>query len=187
MKRTIITLCLFLLSFSLFSQTVESARMRMNNGQYDIAKAYWKALNDNYNKYASEIAVCELCEQLQKEAVRLMSRKQYTKAIEKYQSILAKNPSDNIAPSQIQKCKTLREAYLAANDLQTYTNNNYGYSLKLPSFMAKDTKSNNENVVFWSPDSKICIKLITSIEFGELTDSQILDKVTKQYNGTKVV
>ncbi len=92
MKRTIITLCLFLLSFSLFSQTVESARMRMNNGQYDIAKAYWKALNDNYNKYASEIAVCELCEQLQKEAVRLMSRKQYTKAIEKYQSILAKNP-----------------------------------------------------------------------------------------------
>ena len=54
--------------------------MRMNNGQYDIAKAYWKVLNDNYNKYASEIAVCELCEQLQKEAVRLMSRKQYTKS-----------------------------------------------------------------------------------------------------------
>lgn len=187
MRRTVVTLCLFLLSFSLFSQTVESARMRMNNGQYNIAKAYWKALNDNYNKYSSEIAICESCEQLQKEALYLMSKKRYTKAIEKYQSILDKNPSDNIAPSQIQKCKTLREAYLAANDLQTYTNNNYGYSLKLPSFMTKDTKSNNENVVFWSPDSKICIKLITSIEFGELTDSKILDKVTKQYNGTKVV
>lgn len=187
MKRTIITLCLFLLSFSLFSQTVESARMRMNNGQYDIAKAYWKALNDNYNKYASEIAVCELCEQLQKEAVRLMSRKQYTKAIEKYQSILDKNPSDNDAPSQIQKCKTLREVYLAANDLQTFTNYTYGYSIKLPSFMTKDTRSNNENVVFWSPDSKICIKLITSIEFDELTDSQILDNVIKPYNGARVV
>lgn len=187
MRRTVVTLCLFLLSFSLFSQTVESARMRMNNGQYNIAKAYWKALNDNSNKYSSEIAICELCEQLQKEALYLMSKKRYTKAIEKYQSILDKNPSDNIAPSQIQKCKTLREAYLAANDLQTYTNNNYGYSLKLPSFMTKDTKSNNENVVFWSPDSKICIKLTTSIEFSELTDSQILDKVTKQYNGTKVV
>lgn len=187
MRRTVVTLCLFLLSFSLFSQTVESARMRMNNGQYNIAKAYWKALNDNYNKYSSEIAICELCEQLQKEALYLMSKKRYTKAIEKYQSILDKNPSDNIAPSQIQKCKTLREVYLAANDLQTYTNYNYGYSLKLPSFMTKDTKSNNENVVFWSPDSKICIKLTTSIEFSELTDSQILDKVTKQYNGTKVV
>lgn len=139
-----------MLSFSLFSQTVESARMRMNNGQYNIAKAYWKALNDNYNKYSSEIAICELCEQLQKEALYLMSKKRYTKAIEKYQSILDKNPSDNIAPSQIQKCKTLREVYLAANDLQTYTNYNYGYSLKLPSFMTKDTKSNNENVVFWS-------------------------------------
>ena len=187
MKKTIITLCLLILSFSLFSQTVESARMRMNNGQYDIAKVYWETLNDKYNRYASEIAICDLCHQLQKEAKWLMSKKRYIKAIEKYQSILDKNPSDNDAPSQIQKCKTLREAYLAANDLQTYTNNNYGYSLKLPSFMAKDTKSNNENVVFWSPDSKICIKLITSIEFGELTDSQILDKVTKQYNGTKVV
>ena len=136
MKKTIITLCLLILSFSLFSQTVESARMRMNNGQYDIAKVYWEALNDKYNRYASEIAICDLCHQLQKEAKWLMSKKRYIKAIEKYQSILDKNPSDNDAPSQIQKCKTLREVYLAANDLQTFTNYTYGYSIKLPSFIS---------------------------------------------------
>jgi len=177
-----------MLSFSLFSQTVESARMRMNNGQYDIAKVYWEALNDKYSRYASEIAICDLCHKLQKEAKWLMSKKRYTKAIEKYQSILDKNPSDNDASSQIQKCLTLREIYLAANDLQTYTNYDYGYSIKIPSFMLKDTRSNNKNVVFRSPDAKICIKLIASIELEELTDFQILDKVIKPYNnGPKVV
>ena len=186
MKRIIAAICLCLLSYSLFSQTVESARERMNKGEYGTAKAYWEALDDESNRYASEIDICGSCEELQKEARQLISSHRYSKAIEKYQSILNLNPSDITARSRIAECQRLREQYLAANNLLEYTNQHYGYSIKYPSYMAKDRNSTAEKAVFRSKDNRINLTVTATIEYKELTDSQIIDRKVKQYKSSNV-
>ena len=108
MKKIFLIILLGLLSSSLFAQTVESAVKRMNTGDYESAKAYWEALSDRKNNYSSQIAICNTCIKLQKEAVSLISSERYSKAIEKYQAILSKNPSDQDAKIKIEYCKRLR-------------------------------------------------------------------------------
>lgn len=186
MKRIIAIFCLCLLSHSLFSQTIESAKERMNKGDYGTAKIYWEALDDESDRYASEIELCGYCETLQKEAKQLVSSHRYSKAIEKYQSILNLNPSDTNARSRIAECQRLRDLYLAANKLQTYSNQHYGYSIKYPSDIAKDWSSTDEKVVFHSKDNRIYLTVTATIEYKKLTDSQIIDRRIKQYNSSKV-
>ena len=180
MKRSLLFVFMSLLSFSLYSQTVDDAVKRMNNGQYDIAKVYWDALNDSADKYSKKIAICNACIKLQKEAKQLMETERYSKAIEKYQNILSKNPSDSNAVIQIEDCKRLREDYLA-NQLKTYTNDSYGYSLKYPAFLTKKASSKDESVVFFSSDHSVKVNLNVNIEFDESSNRQILNDVVAAY------
>ena len=176
----VIILCLF--SFPLISQTVESATKRMNSGQYEIAKSYWEALNDKSNRYANKIEICDLCNQLQKEAKQLIGRKRYSKAIEKYLAILDKNPSDIYASSQIDVCKQLRDEYIANNSFQTYTNKRYGYSIKIPAYLNTDAKSDNDIVIYWSSDFKISVTLKATIDYENPTNYEILKKISPPNN-----
>ena len=128
MRKLILILLSLSFSLVMYSQTTADAVKRMNNGQYDVAKTYWEALNDNYNSYGAKISLCNACIVLQKEAKSLVSKQYYTKAIAVYQQILAKNPTDQNAKSQIVICQRLRDEYNQANRLNTYTNETYGYS-----------------------------------------------------------
>lgn len=180
MKSSFLLIFMCLFSFSLYSQTVDDAMRRMNNGQYDIAKVYWDALNDSTDKYSKKIAICIACIKLQQEAKQLMETERYSKAIEKYKSILSKNPSDNNAIAQIEDCKRLRENYLA-NHVKVYTNDSYGYSLKYPLFLTKKASSKDEFVVFFSSDYSIKVSLKVSIEFHEASNHKILNEVIAVY------
>ena len=186
MKKILVILILGLLSSPLFAQTVESAVKRMNAGDYESAKAYWEALSDRKNNYGSQIAICNACIKLQKEAESLIASERYTKAIEKYQAILSKNSSDQNAKQKIEYCKRLRDEYLAANELQTYTNYAYGYTFKYPAFLSKGTASTNEKPVFWSSDYNIRVDLSTTLHKNSLTNTQILSKVAESYKGAEV-
>lgn len=185
MKKTWFIIIFSLLSYSLNSQTVESAIKRMNSGQYEIAKSYWEALNNTSNKYANKIKICNICDQLQAEAKQLMSRKRYSKAIDKYLSILDQNPSDKNASAQIDKCKRLRDEYIESHSFQTYTNQYYGYSIKIPTYLNKDTNSNNDAIIYWSVDYKVKVILNAIVEDKELSNKEILNRILpKSYNTT---
>lgn len=186
MKKIYVIILFGLLSFPLFAQTVESAVKRMNMGDYVSAKAYWEALSDRKNNYGSQIAICNTCIKLQKEAESMIAAERYTKAIEKYQAILSKNSSDQNAKQKIEYCRRLRDEYLAANELQTYTNYTYGYMFKYPTFLTKGTTSTNEKPVFWSSDFNIRVDLSTTIHKNSLTNTQILSKVAESYKGAEV-
>lgn len=186
MKKIFLIILLGLLSSSLFAQTVESAVKRMNTGDYESAKAYWEALSDRKHNYGSQIAICNTCIRLQKEAESLIASERYSKAIEKYQAILSKNPSDQNAKQKIEYCKRLRDEYLAANELQTYTNYAYGYTFKYPAYLNKGTTSTDEKPVFWSSDFNIRVDLSTTLYKNSLTNTQILSKVAESYKGAEV-
>lgn len=186
MKKIFLIILLGLLSSSLFAQTVESAVKRMNTGDYESAKAYWEALSDRKHNYGSQIAICNTCIRLQKEAESLIASERYSKAIEKYQAILSKNPSDQNAKQKIEYCKRLRDEYLAANELQTYTNYAYGYTFKYPAYLNKGTTSTDEKPVFWSSDFNIRVDLSTTLYKNSLTNTQILSKVVESYKGAEV-
>ena len=186
MKKIFLIILLGLLSSPLFAQTVESAVKRMNTGDYESAKAYWEALSDRKNNYGSQIAICNTCIRLQKEAESLIASERYSKAIEKYQAILSKNPSDQNAKQKIEYCKRLRDEYLAANELQTYTNYAYGYTFKYPAYLNKGTTSTDEKPVFWSSDFNIRVDLSTTLYKNSLTNTQILSKVVESYKGAEV-
>ena len=186
MKKIFLIILLGLLSSSLFAQTVESAVKRMNTGDYESAKAYWEALSDRKHNYGSQIAICNTCIRLQKEAESLIASERYSKAIEKYQAILSKNPSDQNAKQKIEYCKRLRDEYLAANELQTYTNYAYVYTFKYPAYLNKGTTSTDEKPVFWSSDFNIRVDLSTTLYKNSLTNTQILSKVAESYKGAEV-
>lgn len=186
MKKILLIILLGLLSSPLFAQTVESAVKRMNTGDYESAKAYWEALSDRKHNYGSQIAICNTCIRLQKEAESLIASERYSKAIEKYQAILSKNPSDQNAKQKIEYCKRLRDEYLAANELQTYTNYAYGYTFKYPAYLNKGTTSTDEKPVFWSSDFNIRVDLSTTLYKNSLTNTQILSKVAESYKGAEV-
>lgn len=186
MKKICLIILLGLLSSPLFAQTVESAVKRMNTGDYESAKAYWEALSDRKHNYGSQIAICNTCIRLQKEAESLIASERYSKAIEKYQAILSKNPSDQNAKQKIEYCKRLRDEYLAANELQTYTNYAYGYTFKYPAYLNKGTTSTDEKPVFWSSDFNIRVDLSTTLYKNFLTNTQILSKVVESYKGAEV-
>lgn len=186
MKKIFLIILLGLLSSPLFAQTVESAVKRMNTGDYESAKAYWEALSDRKHNYGSQIAICNTCIRLQKEAESLIASERYSKAIEKYQAILSKNPSDQNAKQKIEYCKRLRDEYLAANELQTYTNYAYGYTFKYPAYLNKGTTSTDEKPVFWSSDFNIRVDLSTTLYKNSLTNTQILSKVAESYKGAEV-
>ena len=186
MKKIFLIILLGLLSSPLFAQTVESAVKRMDTGDYESAKAYWEALSDRKHNYGSQIAICNTCIRLQKEAESLIASERYSKAIEKYQAILSKNPSDQNAKQKIEYCKRLRDEYLAANELQTYTNYAYGYTFKYPAYLNKGTTSTDEKPVFWSSDFNIRVDLSTTLYKNSLTYTQILSKVVESYKGSEV-
>jgi hypothetical protein len=186
MKKIFLIILLGLLSSPLFAQTVESAVKRMNTGDYESAKAYWEALSDRKHNYGSQIAICNTCIRLQKEAESLIASERYSKAIEKYQAILSKNPSDQNAKQKIEYCKRLRDEYLAANELQTYTNYAYVYTFKYPAYLNKGTTSTDEKPVFWSSDFNIRVDLSTTLYKNSLTNTQILSKVAESYKGAEV-
>jgi tetratricopeptide (TPR) repeat protein len=186
MRKSFLILLTIFFSFVMYAQTTGDAVRRMNNGQYDIAKTYWEALSDRHNNYSNYIAICNNCIILQKEALNLMATERYTKAIEKYKVILSKNPNDNNAKSQIKKCEELRAIYLAANELSTYTNNTYGYSLKYPAFMKREVPSTNEKVVFWSSDYNTQLTVKVTVENSQRANSVLFDNVISSYNGANV-
>ena len=186
MKKIFVIILLGLLTSPMFAQTVESALKRMNMGDYESAKAYWEALNDRRNTYGSKIAICDICIGLQKDALELMSQERYTNAIAKYQAILAKNPNDRNASAQIDKCDELRTIYLAENELRSYTNYTYGYSLKYPAFLRQQNNCTYENITFSSSDGKARMVVCVTIQNDGLSDADILDNVTASYSSSKI-
>ncbi|MBQ7812082.1 MAG: hypothetical protein IJZ70_06715 [Bacteroidales bacterium] len=158
----------------------------MNNGEYADAKVYWEALNDRKNTYGNKIAICNTCIKLQAEAKELIATERFTKAIEKYQTILNRNPSDRNARNQITRCEQLRAEYLAANQLHTYTNSTYSYTFKHPAYMSKSTSSTNENTVFWSSDFNVRINITSAVYNYSQTNTQILSKVVNSYNNATI-
>ena len=161
----------------MYSDAVEC----MNNGEYVDAKIYWEALNDRNNTYGHKIVVCAVCINLQSEAKKLIAAERFTKAIEKYQAILGKNPSDRNARDQIVLCKRLRAEYLETNKILTYTNSAYGCTFKLPSYMKKSAGSNNEKTDFWSNDYNLHATITARVYNYSQTDNQILNDVINSY------
>lgn len=187
MKKLISILILFVYSFTAFAQSMYSDAIEcMNNGEYADAKIYWEALNDRNNTYGNKIAICNTCIKLQADAKELIVTERFTKAIEKYQAILNRNPSDKNARNQIAKCKRLREEYLAANQLQTYTNSVYGYSLKYPAYMNKRTGSTDENTVFLSSDFYVRINVTSAVNKYSQSNTQIINEVANSYSDAKI-
>ena len=186
MRKLILILLSLSFSLVMYSQTTADAVKRMNNGQYDVAKTYWEALNDNYNSYGAKISLCNACIVLQKEAKSLVSKQYYTKAIAVYQQILAKNPTDQNAKSQIVICQRLRDEYNQANRLNTYTNETYGYSIKLPEYMREGSYNTPEKVSYYSSDMKISVVVSTTIDVSNLSDSQILKNVKNKYRDATI-
>jgi len=187
MKKLISILILFVYSFTAFAQSMYSDAVEcMNNGEYADAKVYWEALNDRKNTYGNKIAICNTCIKLQAEAKNLITTERFTKAIEKYQAILNRNPSDRNAKNQIARCEQLRAEYLAANQLHTYTNSIYGYTFKHPAYMSKSSSSTNENAVFWSSDFNVRINLTSVVYNNSQTNTQILSKVVNSYNNATI-
>ena len=180
---------LFLLVYSvtasaqnMYSDAVES----MNEGNYEDAVVWWNAVNNRDNTYGNKIAICKTCQGLQRDAKNLIEAERFTKAIEKYQEILNLNPSDKNAKEQIARCERLRLEYLAANQLQTYTNSMYGYTLKHPAFMSKSTYSTNEKTVLLSSDFNVRITIISVVYNYSQTNTRILDEVVCSYNNDTI-
>lgn len=186
MRKLFLIMLTLSFSFVMYSQTAGDAVKRMNNGQYDIAKAYWEALNDKYNSYTSKISLCNICIELQKEAKALSDKQYYTIAISVYNQILAKNPTDQNAKALIQRCKKLRDEYNQANRLKTYSNETYGYSLKLPEYMRESRNNSPERTSYYSNDSKISVVVSTTIDISNQSDSQILKNVNNKYNSATI-
>lgn len=182
MKNIILILAFWVCSFTSFAQSMYSDAVEcMNNGEYVDAKIYWEALNDRNNTYGHKIVVCAACINLQSEAKKLIAAERFTKAIEKYQAILSKNPSDRNARNQIDRCKRLRAEYLETNKILTYTNPAYGCTFKLPSYMKKSSGSNNEKTDFWSNDYNLHATITARVYNYSQTDNQILNDVINSY------
>ena len=187
MKNIILILAFLACSFTSFAQSMYSDAVEcMNNGEYVDAKIYWEALNDRNNTYGYKIVVCSVCIHLQSEAKKLIAAERFTKAIEKYQAILSKNPSDRNARDQIAKCKRLRAEYLETNKILTYTNSAYGYTFKLPSYMKKSANSNDERIDFWSNDYNLHATITARVYNSSQTDNQILNNVINSYLGATI-
>lgn len=187
MKNLILILAFLACSFTSFAQSMYSDAVEcMNNGEYVDAKIYWEALNDRNNTYGYKIVVCSVCIHLQSEAKKLIAAERFTKAIEKYQAILSKNPSDRNARDQIAKCKRLRAEYLETNKILTYTNSAYGYTFKLPSYMKKSANSNDERIDFWSNDYNLHATITARVYNSSQTDNQILNNVINSYLGATI-
>lgn len=187
MKKLIPILIFLVYSFTAFAQSMYSDAVEcMNNGEYADAKVYWEALNDRKNTYGNKIAICNTCIKLQAEAKDLIAIDRFTKAIEKYKAILNRNPSDKNARNQIARCERLRTEYLAANQLQTYTNSVYSYTFKHPAYMSKSTSSTNENTVFGSSDYKVRINVTSAVYNYSQTNTQLLSKVVNSYNNATI-
>lgn len=187
MKKIILILAFLACSFTSFAQSMYSDAVEcMNNGEYADAKIYWEALNDRNNTYGYKIVVCSVCIHLQSEAKKLIAAERFTKAIEKYQAILSKNPSDRNAREQIANCKRLRAEYLETNKILTYTNSEYGCTFKLPSYMKKSAGSNNEKTDFWSNDYNLHATITARVCGYSQTDNQILNNVINSYFGATV-
>lgn len=161
----------------MYSDAVEC----MNNGEYVDAKIYWEALNDRNNTYGHKIVVCAACINLQSEAKKLIAAERFTKAIERYQAILSKNPSDRNARNQIDRCKRLRAEYLETNKILTYTNSVYGCTFKLPAYMKKSAGSDDEKTDFWSNDYNLHATITARVYNSSQTDNQILNNVINSY------
>lgn len=187
MKNLILILAFLACSFTSFAQSMYSDAVEcMNNGEYVDAKIYWEALNDRNNTYGYKIVVCSVCIHLQSEAKKLIAAERFTKAIEKYQAILSKNPSDRNARDQIAKCKRLRAEYFETNKILTYTNSAYGYTFKLPSYMKKSANSNDERIDFWSNDYNLHATITARVYNSSQTDNQILNNVINSYLGATI-
>lgn len=187
MKNLILILAFLACSFTSFAQSMYSDAVEcMNNGEYVDAKIYWEALNDRNNTYGYKIVVCSVCIHLQSEAKKLIAAERFTKAIEKYQAILSKNPSDRNARDQIAKCKRLRAEYLETNKILTYTNSAYGYTFKLPPYMKKSANSNDERIDFWSNDYNLHATITARVYNSSQTDNQILNNVINSYLGATI-
>lgn len=187
MKNLILILAFLACSFTSFAQSMYSDAVEcMNNGEYVDAKIYWEALNDRNNTYGYKIVVCSVCIHLQSEAKKLIAAERFTKAIEKYQAILSKNPSDRNARDQIAKCKRLRAEYLETNKILTYTNSAYGYTFKLPSYIKKSANSNDERIDFWSNDYNLHATITARVHNSSQTDNQILNNVINSYLGATI-
>ena len=181
MRKLLLVLLTIFYSFVMYSQTAEDAVKHMNNGRYDIAKIYWEALNDQYNSYGSKISLCNACIELQKKAKSLSDKQDYPKAISVYNLILAKNPADQNAKLQIQICEDNQ-----TNRLRTYSNETYGYSIKLPEYMREGSYNAQEKESYYSSDSKISVVVSTIVDVSNLTDKQILNKVKNKYSGATI-
>ena len=182
MKNLILVLAFLVCSFTSFAQSMYSDAIEcMNNGEYVDAKIYWEALNDRNNTYGHKIVVCAACINLQSEAKKLIAAERFTKAIERYQAILSKNPSDRNARNQIDRCKRLRAEYLENNKILTYTNSTYGCTFKLPGYMIKSTNSNDERIDFWSNDYNLHATITARVYNSSQTDNQILNNVINSY------
>ena len=187
MKKLIPIIFLLVYSVTASAQSMYSDAVEcMNNGKYDDAKTFWKALENRDNTYSKKIAICKTCIDLQKDAKKLIAEERFTKAIEKYQEILNWNPSDKNAKEQIARCERLQSEYLAANQLQTYTNSLYGYTLKHPAFMSKSTYSTNEKTVLLSSDFNVRITITSVVYNYSRTNTQILGEVVNSYNNATI-
>lgn len=134
-------------SISAYGQSRDFVIRRMDNGDYSTAitilEGMCNAYPENYD-YTDLLTAAKKCRTLQNEGQKFARQKQYSDAIAKYQAILQIHSGDKNAAKQIEIC---RNAEL--NQLHTYTNSTYGYSIKLPRYM-NDAAGSQDHITFTS-------------------------------------
>lgn len=138
---------LVMASISAYGQSRDFVIQRMDNGDYSTAttilEGMCNAYPGNYD-YADLLTKAKKCSTLQSEAVKFAKQKQYSNAIAKYQAILQIHSGDKNAAKQIEICRNAE-----MNQLHTYTNSTYGYSVKLPRYM-NDAAGSQDHITFTS-------------------------------------
>lgn len=136
------------------AQSVNLARQRMSEGKYESARIYWEALDD-HGEYAKDIETCQMCHTLQQEAIKLVKKGQYGKAIGKYDEILSLNPMDKDAKKQIAKYRKLFDTTTAV----PYSNPIFGYSISYPRYLKRKSSPAVSDKIRFASDDKYDIQL----------------------------